>query len=135
MSEDVELTAADLAERWRLRSPFEYIDEAAAEPVGDEYATPDAALRWTLQLAWSDLGQARSRALNGRWSIECENVVHQIVGLTSLVGPLDWGHVAADLILDGWFERIHAAAGHPTPLTEADRARARALLNRRARLD
>lgn len=132
MTEYVELTAADLRERWRERDPLEYIDEAASQ-VDEEYATPDSALRWLLKLAWSDLRDARQHALNGNWSINCENVVSRIAGLTRLVGPIDWEEVPVGLILDGWYERIHAAVAAPTPLTTADHARAREVLERRHR--
>lgn len=130
MSEYVELTAADLQERWRERDPLDYIDEAAAH-VEEEYATPESALRWLLRLAWSDLQAARRLAINGRWSINCEHIVSRIAGLTRLVGPIDWGEVPVDLILDGWYERIHAAVGTPTPLTASDHARAREVLEHR----
>jgi hypothetical protein len=125
-----ELTAADLEQRWRERDPMEYIDEAAREP-GDEYSDPESALRWLLVLAWSELQRARERALNGRWSIECEAMVSKIAGITRLVGPLPWEEIPVRLILDGWYERIHTATGTPTPLTDDNRARARDVLEGR----
>lgn len=132
-SEDyVELTAADLAHRWRERTVLESADEAVAGAVeDDEYATPDSALRWLLDLAWSDLQSARREALNGRWSMNCDGQVARIVGLTRLVGPLGWEHVPVDLILDGVYERIHEAIGTPTPLSDEDRRRAQAVMERR----
>lgn len=131
MSEYRELTAADLAKRWREKTSAESVDAAIAEFDSDEYATPESALRWLLVLAWSELQDARRTALNGRWSMKCDYAVHRIMGLTSLVGPLGWERVQVDLILDGLYERIHEQIGHPTPLTDADRARAREVLERR----
>lgn len=129
-----ELTAADLAHRWREKTVLESVEEAVAGTQdAEEYATPDSALRWLLQLAWADLESARRRAIDGRWSIECAGQVDQIVGLTRLVGPLDWGHVQVDLILDGVYERIHELIGTPTPLSDDERRRAREVLERRGR--
>lgn len=123
--EYMELTAADLAHRRRERTVLESVDEAIAEASAtEEYATPDAALRWSLVLAWSDLDRARGQALNGRWSIACANEVTHIVGLTRLVGPIPWEEIPVDLILDGIYERIHEAIGVPTPLSDDDRQRA-----------
>lgn len=127
----VELTAADLAHRWRERTVLEYVDEAVEQAgATEEYATPDEALRWLLELAWSDLEQARHYALNGRWSMACDGHVTRIIGLTRLVGPLSWEHVSVDLILDGIYERIHEAIGAPTPLSAEDRERAQGVKDR-----
>jgi hypothetical protein len=132
MDDYVELTAADLAHRWRERTVIESVDEAVAQTSeDDEFATPDSALRWLLNLAWSDLQKARGQALDGRWSMECDSQVSRIVGLTKLVGPLSWENVSVDLILDGVYERIHAAIGTPTPLSVEDRERVRQVLERR----
>lgn len=134
MTEDyVELTAADLAQRWRERTVAEYVDEAIAYAgEAEEYATPDSALRWLLVLAWSDLEEARRTALSGKWSMRCDSQVHRIVGLTRLVGPLRWEEVQVDLLLDGTYERIHEAVGTPTPLSDDDLRRARVVLERRS---
>lgn len=127
----VELTAADLAHRWRERTVLESVDEAIAFAGStEEYATPDSALRWLLKLAWDELQSARRQALNGRWSINCDGQVCRIIGITRLVGPLSWEHVPVDLILDGVYERIHEAIGTPTPLSDEDRRRARAVRDR-----
>ncbi len=130
----VELTAADLAHRWRERTVLESVDEAVAQTVeDDEYATPDSALRWLLNLAWSDLQAARREAVNGRWSMSCDGQVARIVGLTRLVGPLPWEEVPVDLLLDGVYERVHESIGTPTPLSDEDRLRAQAVMDRRGR--
>lgn len=112
--------------RTRLgRTVLEYVDEAVAVAgSAEEYATPDSALRWLLVLAWDDLQKARSEALNGRWSMACDQQVCRIVGLTRLVGPLPWEQVQVDLILEGVYERVHEALGTPTPLSDDDRQRA-----------
>ncbi len=130
--EYVEMTAADLAHRWREESLPEYVDQAVAQSREDtEYATAESALRHLLALAWNDLVYARERAMNRRWSVECDWHVARIVGLTRLVGPLPWGHVNVDLIVDGTYERVHGAMGVPTPLSEADRAQAQEVKNSR----
>jgi hypothetical protein len=132
-SEYRELTAADLAERWRPKTALESLTATASQPVGEEYADPETALRWLRSLAWGELQEARRQALNGAWSMQCDNLVDQIVGLTSLVGPEPWESVQVDLILDGMYERLHEAMGCPTPLSDDDRRRAQEVLDRRAR--
>jgi len=128
-----EITLPDLAHRWRERTVLESVDEAVTLAGStEEYATPDSALRWLLELAWDDLQSARHEAINGRWSIRCDNQVCRIVGLTRLVGPLPWEKVQVELILDGVYERIHEAMGTPTPISDDDRRRARAVQSGRA---
>lgn len=105
------VAAADF--RWRKRTVLEYVDEAIAQAGAEEYATPDAALRWLLQCAWEDLQTAREQARNGRWSMECDDAVARIVGLTRLVGPLSSECVPDDVIRDGIYEQIHEAIGTP----------------------
>lgn len=129
-----ELTEAELAQRWRDRALAEHVAASVAEASRtDEYATIDSALRWLLQLAWHDLQDARLNAINGRWSINCDGQVDRIVGLTKLTGPAGWEAVPVDLILDGIYEQIHDAIGTPTPLSDDDRARAQAVMDRRFR--
>lgn len=127
MAHYAELTPADLQHRWRGRTVLESVDEAVVVAgQTEEYLTPEAALRWLLQLAWDDLESGRGRASKGRWSVDCDHQVTRIVGLTRLVGPLSWETVPFDLILDGVYERIHESIGVPTPLSDVDRERARA---------
>lgn len=131
--EYVRLTAADLAWRWRSRSALESAEEAVAGAgKTEEYATSESALRWLLTLAWGELQIARDSALDGRWSINCDGLVERIVGLTRLIGPLEWEHVNVDLILDGVYERVHEAMGMPTPLSDENRRRAQSVKDRRA---
>lgn len=91
----------------------------------DEYASPESALRWMLALAWGDLTMARHNAHNNVWSLDCDDRVARIVGLSRLVGPLPWGEVDVELILDGIYEQIHERMGTPTPLSELDWVRVR----------
>lgn len=104
----------------------DFLDRAIADTENnEEYATRESALHWLLESAWCDLHTARRYAINGTWSIECDNQVHRIVGLTKLVGPLSWQRVPVRLILDGIYERIHEAIGTLTPLSDDDRRRVR----------
>lgn len=127
------LSAAGLSHRWRERTALEYVAELDIGETRLEYATPHAALRHLRDLAWGDLAHAQRRALNGRWSIETEGHALRVIGLTLLVGPIGWESVQADLIVSGLFEAIHERAGCPTPLSDADRARAQAVIDRRSR--
>jgi hypothetical protein len=133
MSDDwKELSPADLAYRWREKSVTEYVDDAVGDGwPGEEYETAVSALGWLRDSAWHDLQRARERAHDGKWSIECGYQLSRIVGLTSLVGPASWEVVPVDLILDGVYERIHERIGKPTPLSDADRARAREVYEKR----
>ena len=133
-SDYVEMTPADLAYRWRERTVVESAQQATQQAMSlrdedYEYASAEKALAWLLKLAWSDLALARSRAMNGMWSIECDGYVERIVGLTELAGPTRWERVAVGLIVDGTYEAIHAAAGYPTPLSEDDLRRAQRTLS------
>ena len=132
MAEYVELSSVDLAQRWRERPLLERVTDSVSEARGaKEYETPDAALRWLLACAWYDLRTACGEAIDGVWSIACDHQVTRIVGLTELVGPLNWEHVSVELILNGVYEQIHEQAGHPTPLTDDNRRRAQAVMDRR----
>jgi hypothetical protein len=111
-----------------------YLEHSLAEAfpsLRSEYLTAESALRWLLELAWSDLEIARGQAGNGCWSIGCDNQLARIVGLTRLAGPLPWQFVPLTLILDGIYERVHAALGHPTPLSNAEREQCARLLAQR----
>lgn len=135
MSDDdegyAELTDTALAHRWRRKTLLEYVDEAVSEGTpGEEYATPEAALKWLLRNTWSDLERCRREAVNGVWSIACDAQVARIAGITQLVGPTPWAEIPAGLLLDGVYERVHQLIGTPTPLSDADRQYAAEVWNR-----
>lgn len=74
------------------------------------------ACREELECLWSDLSLAQQHAINGVWSIQCEQVQHRIETLTKLVGPTRWEAVQWDLLESGVYQRIHAGLGievHP----------------------
>lgn len=107
---------------------LDYLRKAVDYAGGSvEYATSESALRWLLELAWHDLQAARRAAINGIWSIDCDDQVSRIIGLTRLVGTCPWEKIQIDLLLDGIYEHIHAAIGTPTPLSDEDRRRIQAL--------
>ncbi|WHT21001.1 hypothetical protein N8J89_08020 [Crossiella sp. CA-258035] len=88
---------------------------------------PVQALRHLLALSWHDLSYARHSATNGEWSIQCEDIVRRIMGITRLVGPTPWDEIPASVLLNGWYQRIHKAIGVDSPVTEDDMRRAREL--------
>ena len=59
---------------------------------------------------WADLGDAIRRAINGRWSIECDNVLHRIRAIDSVLDfPMDWENVSMSFLQK--FEELQRAAG------------------------
>ena len=87
-------------------------------PLVEDYDDPDdyptdvaAAARIELVNLWSDLDEARRRALNGIWSMQCSNVAYRIVMLSRVVGACPWGEVGVTVLLDGLYERLHQEAG------------------------
>lgn len=77
-----------------------------------------AALADELVQLWGDLSSAVGYALNGCWSIQCENLAERIVELSRLVGPTGWEHVGVDLLLGGVYERVHREAGIEFPAVD-----------------
>lgn len=108
-------------------------DVKAAALYAKNNPEPDA-LDFELANLWDDLNDARQRAINGVWSIQCDHIVGRIARLTLHTRrPTEWGDIQVDLLLDGTYEALHEAIGMPTPLSDEDRARAREVLDRRAR--
>lgn len=75
-----------------------------------------AALREELAHLWDDMSIARRYALNGQWSMQCENVADRIKTITRLVGPTPWGEVPMDVLELGLYQRIHAELGIAAPV-------------------
>lgn len=71
----------------------------------------DDAARWELQELWNDLQQARGYAVNGEWSIKCDELLARIQMFTRLVGPTPWEEIPIPLLEDGTYQRIHAEMG------------------------
>lgn len=95
--------------------------------MSDELAT---VVREELDDLWSDLQEARLRAANGRWSMECDHVQSRIEKLTRLVGPTQWESVPLRLVEDGLYQRIHLDLGFEVDIDMARVAEARAAANR-----
>jgi hypothetical protein len=83
------------------------IRDAGEEPPADL----GAAAREELAALWFDLEHEMTFAMNGRWSIACDNLVQRIVRLSRLVAPTPWGQVPVSLLLNETYQRIYAAAG------------------------
>jgi hypothetical protein len=71
----------------------------------------EQALRDELGYLWGDLGDAIHTAINGRWSIRCDNLEDRIRALTQLVGPTPWEQVGMTLLENGTYQRIHDDLG------------------------
>jgi hypothetical protein len=69
------------------------------------------ALREELACLWNDLDDARLGAINGRWSMRCDELADRIKDLTELVGPTPWGEVPITLLELGHYQRIHQEIG------------------------
>lgn len=102
----------------------------------EENAWLRAAVTDELVALWSDFDQAVRYAARPpvpahpeSWSINMHWIAERIEGLTVLVGSPRWQDVQVHLLLDGWWDAVHAAAGLEAP--PFDRARAQAVRDRR----
>ncbi len=82
-----------------------------------------AAAQVELEHLWHDLHNARQVAVNGVWSIQCENLAYRIVMLSRLAGALSADHVQVDVVLDGLYERLHREARIEYPPIDWDGVR------------
>lgn len=64
------------------------------------------AIEEELESLWDDLEKARRSAVNGQWSIECDNLVYRIQTLTMLVGPTHWTRIQLNLLEKGIYQKI-----------------------------
>lgn len=71
----------------------------------------EAAVREELADLWCDLHRAQSYAINGKWSIACDNLEGRIKLLTPLVGATPWDEIQIQLLENGVYQRIHADLG------------------------
>jgi hypothetical protein len=70
-----------------------------------------AAVREELKDLWGDLHRAQTYAINGSWSIACDNLEERIKSLTPLVGATLWDEIQIPLLENGVYQRIHADLG------------------------
>lgn len=82
----------------------------------------ESAARHELAHLWDDLLNARRAAINGVWSMRCDDVVWRIGALTVLVGPTPWEEISWDLLLDNTYQAIHEVLGVDAPV-DMDRVR------------
>lgn len=64
-----------------------------------------------LEYLWNDLDNAMRYAINGTWSIQCDELADRIKTLTQLVGPTHWESVQIRLLENGVYQRIHDELG------------------------
>jgi hypothetical protein len=82
-----------------------------AVPRSDIPSDVVTAVQEELADLWADLDAAVREALNGSWSIGCQNIADRIMRLTPLVGPTPWGQVQVPLLLSGTYQRLTSAMG------------------------
>ncbi|MFJ6119796.1 hypothetical protein [Streptomyces sp. NPDC092129] len=83
---------------------------------------------------WGDLNEARQSAINGQWSIRCDNLEARIKSLTQVVGPTPWDEIQIPLLELGIYQR-HAELCIDVPEVQPDMervAKLRADLERQA---
>jgi hypothetical protein len=88
--------------------------------------------REELACLWGDLEIARRSAINGTWSIQCDNLTDRIKGLTAVIGPTPWDEIQIPLLELGIYQRIHAELSIDSPEVRPDMEKVAGL---RARLD
>jgi len=81
----------------------------------DEPGTLEEAARSELVSLWGDLELAVRSAINGTWSIRCDNIAYRIVTLSRFVGVTSWEEVSVALLEHGEYERVLREAGLEYP--------------------
>jgi hypothetical protein len=77
-------------------------------------------LRDELADLWSDLSDARGKAANREWSMQCDWLTGRIVRLSRLTGATPWKKIPCDLLLDGIYTGIMDQAGVPFDRPDLD---------------
>lgn len=98
--------------------------------MAESIAELRAVIRSELAYLWGDFWDAVIHArceldpLNEPrgWSIGMLNVADRIGTLTKVVGPCDWEAVQVGVLLDGWWEAVHARVSITAPDFDRDRA-------------
>jgi hypothetical protein len=88
----------------------------------------EEALQEELLYLWSDLSQAVNEALNGKWSMRCDNLVARIQTITQLVGVVPPERINFGLLREGvnTYEQVHAEIDVDIDRDELARCRAAA---------
>ncbi|MFG3046258.1 hypothetical protein ACGFZR_15180 [Streptomyces sp. NPDC048241] len=83
----------------------------------------EAVAREELVCLWGDLNEARMYAINGKWSIKCDQLEERIKDLTRLIGPIPWEEIQLSLLELGIYQRVHAELGIDTAEVRPDMAK------------
>lgn len=97
-----------------------------------DVARLEEVAREELACLWGDLNEARRSAINGEWSIKCDNLTERIKDLTKILGPTPWDEIQIPLLEAGVYQRIHAELGIDVPEVRPDMEE---VADIRARLD
>jgi hypothetical protein len=90
-----------------LRAAIDAADESGLTSL--EQAAEDELMR-----LWGDLFWAMRDALNGGWSVSCEDKARRIAVLTRALGrAAPWEEVQIDLLETGVYQNLHDQMGIP----------------------
>jgi hypothetical protein len=95
----------------------------------------EAVAREELACLWGDLEIARQYAINGTWSVNCDNITQRIKDLTAVIGPTPWDEIQIPLLELGIYQRTHAELDIDAPEVQPDMdrvAKVRASMNAQA---
>ncbi len=71
---------------------------------------------------WDNLFEARDRARNGVWSMECDCLITRIKQAMDLVGPVNYENIGMNYLMTGEFQQIVEQYGlskiQPVPTNE-----------------
>jgi hypothetical protein len=89
---------------------------AVADAAEEEPASLAEAARAELAELWTDLEHEMTFAMNGRWSMACDNRVRRIIVLSRLVGAIGWAQIPCTLLLDRTWQGVMTDAALPGEL-------------------
>jgi hypothetical protein len=90
------------------------------DPGNDLPTNLDDAARLEQVNLWADLDRAIRSALNGVWSMQCDNLTRRITNLAHFVGATPWDQIDVSLTLAGVYERVLTEAGIDYPPVDWD---------------
>lgn len=89
--------------------------------IEDQFENTEEAVTDELYRLWGDLEGARRNALNGRWSIDCDDLTMRIVKLSLASGiHIPWERIGYGLLTRGIWQGIMKSIGANVPMPTPD---------------